>query len=101
VGADWLLIEAGMGRDCLVAWDAVVAVGGLTTATAAAAAGPDRRLTLRRALAGLGRARDRFDSSAIKGSGEIPSSTGASMLAVVFPSRRRSRGRVFVRRCVR
>ncbi|MGS0687416.1 hypothetical protein ACVBEQ_20060 [Nakamurella sp. GG22] len=57
VGADWLLIEEGMGRDCLVAWDAVVAVGGLTTATAAPATGLDRRLDLRRALRGL--ARDR------------------------------------------
>src|SRR4051794_32793515 len=39
VGADWLLIEEGAGRDCLVAWDAVVAVGGLTASTAGALGG--------------------------------------------------------------
>lgn len=57
VGADWLLLEEGAGRDCLVAWDAVVAVGGLTAATAGAGSGIDRRPDLRRALRGL--ARDR------------------------------------------
>ena len=57
VGADWLLIEEGAGRDCLVAWDAVVAVGGLTASTTGAPGGLDRRLNLRLALRGL--ARDR------------------------------------------
>ncbi len=57
VSADWLLIEERIGRDCVVAWAAVVAVGGLTTATAVAGTGRDRRLDLRRALRGL--ARDR------------------------------------------
>jgi hypothetical protein len=57
IGADWLLIEERVGRDCLVAWDAVVAVRGLTATTAAAGTGLDLRPDLRRALRGL--ARDR------------------------------------------
>ena len=57
VGADWLLVEEGMGRDCLVAWAAVVAVGGLTTVTGAAATTTAQHLDLRRAVRGL--ARDR------------------------------------------
>lgn len=57
VGPDWLLVEEARGRDCLIAWSAVVAVSGLTAATAGAVDSRAHRPDLRRAVRAL--ARDR------------------------------------------
>lgn len=57
VGPDWLLVEEGQQRDCVLPWRSVALVQGLTVATGPALSGLDLRLDLRHALRGL--ARDR------------------------------------------
>ena len=71
VGADWLLLTDGTGREVLVAAVAVRAVGGLGAVTAPPVeAGPlERRLDLRRALRGL--ARDRAPLQCLLDDGSV------------------------------
>lgn len=75
VGTDWLLVEDDLGRDVLVAANAVLTVAGLGRRTAPAEEdGPVRaRLDLRRAVRGL--ARDRAVVQVVLGDGEVLTGT--------------------------
>ncbi|MET0865193.1 MAG: hypothetical protein ABWZ98_12745 [Nakamurella sp.] len=76
VGPDWLLLNEGQGRDCLVALSAVIALEGLTATTGRELSGLALRLDLRRALRGL--ARDRSPVAlALTGWGGVTTGSGS------------------------
>ncbi len=56
-GADWLLLAEAAGRECLICWQAVIAIEGIAGTTGPEQTALELRLNLRRALRGL--ARDR------------------------------------------
>lgn len=76
VGPDWLLVEEGVGRDCIVALAAINSVEGLRAATGPVLDGLALRLDLRRALRGV--ARDRSPVTiAVTGTGGAVSDAGS------------------------
>jgi hypothetical protein len=81
VGPDWLLLDEGRARECIVALSAVTTVEGLTALTAPEPTGLALRLDLRRALRGLARDRSPVAVGLTGWTGGLAGTTSASAVA--------------------